>query len=564
MKNISKYIPVTLMWALPLLLIVPNVILDVTEQYYSIAARIANVALPLGVYLLLASWSRHVGRTALFMIPVMVLCAFQIVLLYLYGESIIAIDMFLNVVTTNYHEASELLGNLGVAIAVVCLLYLPPVVAGIVLCVKKRYTGKPERRRAFRAGLVSAGVGLVAFAAAFLMPHGYNPLRELFPVNVGYNMGMAAYRTVLTKEYKESSADFRFKAHADMDSVPPVIVLVIGETSRADNWQLNGYGRETNPRLSERENLIFFSRVLSESNTTHKSVPLLMSHLSARHFGDSIYNVKSVISAFGEAGYRTAWISNQQHNGSLIDFFGEEAGCVRFLTDDGLPHHDMEICGALGHIVSENTEKPLFAVLHTYGSHFNYTERYPAEYSRFKPDGDMQAKRENRRQLINAYDNTILYIDAMLDSIAEVLECSGRPAAMLYLTDHGEDIFDDARERFLHASPTPTYWQLHVPMILWLSDGYVAEHPDRLASAREYAGSEVSSSRSAFHTLMSLGGISSPVYDVSAALTEKGYREPSRLYVNDYNEGVPLTRAGLRKPDFEKLASAGFSVASSR
>ena len=116
---LSKYVPAILMWALPLLLIVPNVILDITEQYYSVAARIANVALPLGVYLLLMSWSRKVGRTTLFLIPVMVLCAFQIVLIYLYGESIIAIDMFLNVVTTNYHEAAELLRKIGVEIAVV-------------------------------------------------------------------------------------------------------------------------------------------------------------------------------------------------------------------------------------------------------------------------------------------------------------------------------------------------------------------------------------------------------------------------------------------------------------
>ena len=557
---LSKYVPAILMWALPLLLIVPNVILDITEQYYSVAARIANVALPLGVYLLLMSWSRKVGRTTLFLIPVMVLCAFQIVLIYLYGESIIAIDMFLNVVTTNYHEATELLRNLGVAIAVVCLLYLPPIVVGIVLCVKKRYAENAGRRPVFQTGLAVACVGLVAFVVAFFFPGGYMPHRELFPVNVSYNMGMAAYRMVLAKEYKVSSAPFMFGAEARVDSVPQVIVLVIGETSRADNWQLNGYCRETNPRLSRRENLVSYGKALSESNTTHKSVPLLMSHLSADHFGDSIYNVKGVISAFDEAGYRTAWISNQQHNGSLIDFFGEEADSVDFLTEDGRSHHDMEICGTLERFVSANPDKRLFAVLHTYGSHFNYTERYPREYSRFKPDHDMQANRENRAQLVNAYDNTILYIDSMLDSVMTVLEHSGRPAAMLYQTDHGEDIFDDSRERFLHASPTPTYWQLHVPVILWLSDDYVSRHPERLEAARDHARMNVSSSRSAFHTLMSLADITTPFYDPAAALTERNYIEPERLYVNDYNEGIPLCRAGLRKPDFQKLDSIGIEV----
>ena len=547
------------MWVLPLLLVVPNVILDITEQYYSPASCIANVALPLGVYLLLMAWSRKVGRTALFLIPVMVLCAFQIVLIYLYGESIIAIDMFLNVVTTNYHEATELLRNLGVAIAVVCLLYLPPIVFGIVLCVKKEYTGVASRHRARFTGLAVACAGLAAFVVALVLPDGYKPHRELFPVNVSYNMGMAAYRTARAKEYKASSAPFTFGAEARIDSVPPVIVLVIGETSRADNWQLNGYPRPTNPRLSRRENLISYGKALSESNTTHKSVPLLMSHLSADHFGDSIYNVKGVISAFDEAGYRTAWISNQQHNGSLIDFFGEEADSVDFLTDDGRSHYDMEICRALRQFLDGNSDMPVFTVLHTYGSHFNYTERYPAEFNLFKADHDMQANRANRSSLINAYDNTILYIDAVLDSVASVLEQSGRPAAMLYLTDHGEDIFDDDRERFLHASPTPTYWQLHVPVILWMSEEYAARHPERLAAARTHAGADVSSSRSVFHTLMSLADITTAVYDPAAALTEPTYREPVRLYVNDYNEGVPLSRAGLRAPDFARLDSAGIS-----
>lgn len=559
MKKAGKYIPTIFMWVLPLLLVVPNVILDFTEQYYTPASRIANVALPLGIYLLLMAWSRKVGRTALLLIPVMVLCAFQIVLIYLYGESIIAIDMFLNVVTTNYHEATELLRNLGLAIAVVCVLYLPPIVLGIVLCVKKKYAAAASRRRAGFTGIVVTCVGLVAFVVAFVLPGGYKPHRELFPVNVSYNMGMAAYRTVLAKEYKTSSASFSFGSGARPDSVPPVIVLVIGETSRADNWQLNGYIRPTNPRLSKRNNLISYSKALSESNTTHKSVPLLMSHLPADHFGDSIYNVKGVISAFGEAGYRTAWISNQQHNGSLIDFFGEEADSVEFLTEDGHSHYDMETCGALRRFLDGNPGLPVFAVLHTYGSHFNYTERYPAEYSCFKPDHDMQANLGNRPGLINAYDNTILYIDAVLDSVASVLELSGRPAAMLYLTDHGEDIFDDDRERFLHASPTPTYWQLHVPVILWMSEEYAARHPGRLAAARAHAQANVSSSRSAFHTLMSLADITTPVYDPTAALTEPAYREPVRLYVNDYNEGVPLSRAGLRAPDFARLDSASIS-----
>jgi len=83
---------------------------------------------------------------------------------------------------------------------------------------------------------------------------------------------------------------------------------------------------------------------------------------------------------------------------------------------------------------------------------------------------------DNIEQLMNAYNNTIIYTDTFLSEVISVLDKSGKHAALLYLADHGEDIFDDERGRFLHASPNPTYWQIHVPMIV--SD--VRELPPRL------------------------------------------------------------------------------------
>ncbi len=560
-----KYYPLIsriLLWVVPLLLIVPNVALSFTEQYYSLWARITNVALPLGVYYLLLAWSRKVGRTTLFLIPVMVLCAFQIVLLFLYGESIIAIDMFLNVVTTNVSEATELLGSLGTAVAVVIVLYLPLIVAAIVVTAGKNTVEGKYRMAPRRVGAVFAGLGVVTMIVAYCVPAGYTAHRELFPVNVCYNIGVATERTAQTKNFRATSIGFTFGARCDemADSIPaPVYVLVIGETSRADNWQLGGYERPTNPHMSHRDNLVWFGKALSESNTTHKSVPLLMSPLTADSFGDSICSVRSVIDAFNEAGFSTAWISNQQRNGAIIDFFGEEADTAHFLVDDGAHHFDMDLCPELAKVIASHGGEPVFAVLHTYGSHFNYSERYPHGHESFGPIHGMQASRANRAELVDAYDNSICYVDAVLDSVAGILESSGRPAAMLYLADHGEDIFDDSRERFLHASPTPTYWQLHVPMLVWADDMYVASHADKLAAARHNADKNISSSRSAFHTLLSLAGISTPYFDSSAALTSETYTEPARRYLDDYNEGIPLTRAGLRTPDYACLRASAIT-----
>lgn len=555
----NTIIPGILLWLLPLVLIIPNVALDFTEISYTPLERIINIALPLGIYMLLCAAGRRIGRTGLFFIPVMVLCAFQIVLLFLYGESIIAIDMFLNVVTTNFHEATELLANLTLAIAVVIVIYLPVIILCIVSLVKRQTAERSQRRPVLLTGGILTAIGAVCFIWA-LAADSYRPTRRLFPANVIYNMVEAGERTKVTAAYFETSAPFMFHSVSTRDAdEKEVYVLVIGETSRADNWQLNGYDRPTNPLLSERSGLVNFSKAMSESNTTHKSVPLLMSHIGADCFGDSIFSSKGIIDAFKEAGYATAWISNQQRNGALIDFYGEQADTVTFLIDDGSRHHDGELRDQLHRFLDESDASKLFVVLHTYGSHFNYKERYPAEYEHFGPDIATEAAPENRPGLINAYDNTIRYVDAVLDGIISELDSCDCAAAMLYLADHGEDIFDDSRNRFLHASPTPTYYQLHVPMLMWTSSEFEAEHPEIVEAAAAHAGSEVSSSRSAFHTLLSLAGISTPYYCPEAALTEPRYTEPARVFLNDYNEAVPYDDCGLRSQDFDRLKERGIA-----
>lgn len=547
------------MWVTPMLFIIPNIWLDLTETY-TYAEKTAGILLPLGIYLLLlAAWRRN-PVTTLCLIPVMVLCAFQIVLLFLYGESIIAIDMFLNVLTTNVHEATELLRNLSIAIAVVCIIYLPPIITAIIGTIKKWELDLDQRHAGLVAGAAVTAAGAAACIWCILQPGGYAPQRRLFPVNVTSNIFTAAERTMLSDNYYSTSEPFSFgSVDSRPDGGPEVYLLVIGETARADNWELNGYSRPTNPRLSRRSGLISYPKALSESNTTHKSVPLLMSHLDAASFGDSIYQVRSIIDAFGEAGYTTLWISDQQRNGSLIDFFGSRADHAHFLTDDKLGHQDMELCGYLRDELDSLAGRKLFIVLHTYGSHFNYKERYSAPYAVFGPEGSAEASVGNRPGLINAYDNTIVYTDAVLDSIMTTVEQTGHPAALLYLSDHGEDIFDDSRHRFLHASPTPTFWQLHVPMLIWMSESYRKIHPDEYAAAKANQYLNVSSSRSTFHTLTEMAGLRTRVLDPSASLASRSYAPGPRLYLNDYNEGIPLRESGLKASDFRQLDSRGIA-----
>lgn len=543
-----------LMWTL-VVLIVPNVVLDITEPT-SWLWKIANIIAPAGFYLCVLSWTRKTGVAVLCALPWMIFAAFQLVLSYLFGEAIIAVDMFLNVVTTNVEEVNELLGNLFYAILTVVLLYLPPLIWAIVLtCKKKRLSGS-QRNKVMRYGVYVMLVGIIATIAAEFSRSGGRFYRELFPLNVVCNLGEAINRTNQARHYPETSKDFTYKAVSERpDSLPEIYVMVIGETARAINWQLAGYERPTNPRLSRRSGLTFFPKAISQSNTTHKSVPMMMSCASAETF-DSIQYYKSILTAMKEAGFYTRFFSNQAPNHSYTEFFGNEADDIRYADFSRKPHpFDHEMVDWLRQAVADTIHRKQFIVMHTYGSHFLYRDRYPQSESYFSPDNMVDANSGNRPCLINGYDNTIRYTDHVLDGIIGVLDGADVAAGLVYSSDHGEDIFDDRRNRFLHASPNPTYYQLHVASLAWMSDELQSLHPEFVTAIKTNRTKPMAPQTALFHTALQMAGVKSPLFRPESSLVDESYNYGKPLYVTDLNQGVPLEKSGLKDLDFEKLST---------
>lgn len=541
----------------PLCCAVPNVALSVTEPL-SVMARIANVLLPLGIYWFLITLTRNVGKATLLMFPLMFLAAFQSVLLKLYGRSVIAVDMFLNLVTTNPAEVGELLGNLTAAIAFVAVVYLTPIIMALVSIAKGWLISDRWRMRQRVLAVVSSLSGLIAMAFSFGAAKAYDPFNDLYPLNAFYNICLAVSRDVQMHNHLASER-FTFGAsdtHANDGR--EVYVLVVGETARADNWQLNGYFRNTTPELVGMSGLTSFRRAFSQSNTTHKSVPMLLSSVNAYSFNDSINEVKSILSAFKEAGYHTAFISNQRRNHSYIDFFGGEADTCIFVkemsegSEKSGPFYDSDLLPLLDEMLNRNYRRQ-FIVLHTYGSHFNYADRYPRECAVFKPDHPLEAIEANHEKLINSYDNTILYTSRLLRDIIGRLDDAGICSAMLYTSDHGEDIFDDERNLFLHASPIPSYFQIHVPFIVWMSDSYRSTYPDAARNVVANARKLVSTSDAFFHTALDISGISTRMFEARHSVANALYKESSPVYLNDHNEAVGLSDAGLSESEILKI-----------
>lgn len=542
-------------------LLLPNIALCYTECLAPWACGV-NVLLPLSLYMLFFSVAKRPGKMIWWAFIFVFFAAFQLVLLYLFGTGVIAVDMFLNLVTTNPGEAMELLDNLAPAVVGVFVVYLPLLILGGVNIRRDSRLSVSFQQRVRHWAMQIGAIGLFCLLASYLVVDGYRMRNQLYPVNVCYNLYLAFERNAASENYREASRDFKFDARSEHSATAPeVYVMVVGETARAHNFSLYGYPRNTNPLLSKTPGIKAFPNVTTQSNTTHKSVPMLLSAASAEDF-ERLFHEKGILAAFKEAGFHTVFISNQLPNHSFIDFLGEQADEHYFLKKEDASqgnHYDEDLLQKLDEILpladasssAHYRYRKLFVVLHSYGSHFNYQERYPRSFAYFKPDSRSEAKPENRRDLLNAYDNTIRYTDYILHGIIERLQkwegvqtktdgVYDQPtSAMLYTSDHGENIFDDERSLFLHAAPKASDYELHVPFIIWTSDGFSKQYPDILKALGENRPKQVQSSLSAFHTMLGIGGIQTRYRLDEYSVASGKYHPTKLLYLDDHDEAIP-------------------------
>lgn len=555
-------------WIFLAVLLVPNLFLCCTEPL-PFFGKLALILVPGAVWMAVLTASRRPGIVIWCLLPMLVFGAFQLVLLYLFGNSIIAVDMLLNVATTNSGEALELLGKLAPAIVGVVLLYAPTLILGVMsIRIDDRLTGAFRHHNLVRAGIVLLA-GVATLFGARVQNSEYRARLHLWPVNIGYNLKLAVERWGQSERYAETSRDFRFGAVSRRaDSVREVYVMVVGETARALNWQLYGYERETNPCLSKTDGLVWYRDMLTQANATHKSVPIMLSAASAEDY-NILYTHKSILTAFKEAGFRTAFFSNQLPNRSFIDHFGAEADTTVFLKANAQAKgeeynpYDEVLLRSMDSLLADTAVRKLFIVLHTYGSHFDYQERYPVNDIHFRPASYESVTRENRNILVNAYDNSIRTTDKLLYGIISRLRAQQNTAAvMLYASDHGEDIFDDRRNLFLHASPIPSYYQLHIPCVMWFSAAYDALNPAAHAHAAANAEKPMTTNV-IFHTLLSVGGIETPYRNDSLAVTSPLFTVTPRHYLNDHNEPETLDRVGLKPQDIEMFRRMGLEYPAS-
>jgi glucan phosphoethanolaminetransferase (alkaline phosphatase superfamily) len=373
------------------------------------------------------------------------------------------------------------------------------------------------------------------------IPFEFEPFGRTWP----FGMVVQAYEFWQEREYlamlTQKSKLFNFGAsQASVNDRPQIIVMVIGESSRYDRWSLNGYKRETNPLLKSETNLVSLSNVVTAVSATRLSVPVLVSRKPATQSLKAGFAEKSFLSAFKEAGFKTYWLSNQMSFGQFdtpVSVFANEADVVQFLNLGGLSktsNFDEVLLEPLKIAMADPTRKKLI-VLHTLGNHWNYSHRHPQEYDKWKPslfgiDNPVYTDLKLKPELNNSYDNSILYTDWFLSQVIQKLKSSAHLTAMMYVSDHGQTLYDGSCNLAFHGHNTE--YEFHVPALVWYSDLYRTTYPDKIHQLVRNKRAKLAT-ENVFHSLLDMADIRYDTEHLDWSFFSKKFKQHKR-YVDSY------------------------------
>jgi heptose-I-phosphate ethanolaminephosphotransferase len=396
-------------------------------------------------------------------------------------------------------------------------------IAAIVINVRSRPPGRRVAVVLLLAGLVVAARGVHNFIRYERVPYrlvtvpGGTTLRV---AEVGINSchplllftlthyNYRAMHAYLLRSYQRVNARRAALAGATVipGALPPrVMVVVIGESANRLHWSLYGYARETSPRLEQlRSELLVFTDVISTCVGTEGSFEAM---LTTRGLGLPIFPL------FSQAGYRTHWLSAQYGQGENdVEESALVQSCDERLFLNGA--YDGALVPLVRRAAAEPGRQLLFVNL--FGSHVRYRDRYPARFARFHGNNV-------RDELRATYDNTMLYTDDVLARMIQVLKSRHEPACLLYVSDHGEDVYDSRPDRYLFRSDAlatdPMY---EVPFLVWLSPEYIAENAD-FSRAVAAARTRKYQTRALYQALIDLARLRHPLYDSKASLFSSDY-----------------------------------------
>lgn len=448
---------------------------------------------------------------------------------YFMGTYNVVIDstMIVNVLHTDLRETRDLLG-LGLFASIFVLAVLPLV---WLMRVRLRRMGSWRQLTRNLLGALGAVVLMVALLLMFFAEmsstmRNHKPVRYLInPLNSFYALGVVAAEA----QAKPGGPPIVVGADATLaarpaGTKPPLLLLVVGETARADHFALNGYRRPTTPQLAALD-VLSFRNLSSCGTSTATSLPCMFSVFGKSGFESESHPRENLLDVLQRAGLAVLWVDNQAGCKGICERVAQAqadspapggappppALCSGGECLDEALLHGLD--ARIAALPAGRRSQGIVVVLHQMGSHGPaYWKRSPPGRKPFQPECQTNVLQKcDRQALVNTYDNSIAYTDHVLaQSIAWLKQRSASHAtSLLYVSDHGESLGEN--NLYLHGLPysfAPRE-QTHVPMVMWFSNAVAgALKPGCLASRLDVPLSHDNLS----HTVLGLMGVQTQVY----------------------------------------------------
>ena len=337
-----------------------------------------------------------------------------------------------------------------------------------------------------------------------------------------------------------------------MANQPATLVLVIGESTNRQRMSLYGYPRETTPELDKlKDQLAVFNNVITPRPYTIEALQQVLTFADEEN-PDLYLTTPSLVSMMKQAGYKTFWITNQQtmtKRNTMLTTFSEQADEQVYLNNNrnqNAAQYDGDVIEPFNKALTDAAPRKLI-VVHLLGTHMSYQYRYPPTFDKFTdrkgvPDG----VRDDQVPTYNSYDNAVLYNDFVVSSLIKDYAKSDPNGFLLYLSDHGEDVFDSAGHSTLGRNENkPTAPMYTIPFMAWASPKWRETHDWNLAGdlGRPYSSSQL------IHTWADLAGLSFDELDRSKSLVSDSFKPRPLMIGNPYERQVrPLIDFSLMKP----------------
>jgi heptose-I-phosphate ethanolaminephosphotransferase len=326
--------------------------------------------------------------------------------------------------------------------------------------------------------------------------------------------------------------------------LPATLVLIIGESTNRQHMSLYGYPRKTTPLLDAmKDDLLVFKQVIGPRPYTIEALQQVLTFADQQH--PDLYLTKpSIMNMMRQAGYKSFWITNQQtmtKRNTMLTTFSKYTDKQVYLNNTRLQNsrqYDGDVLAPFAEALQDPAPRKLI-VLHLLGTHMKYKYRYPDEYIHFKDNTNLApVLSENKVEVINSYDNAVLYNDFVVSNIIKTYEKSQQNGFLVYFSDHGEDVYEAPGYNVLgrnEASPTlPMY---AVPFLLWMTPEWRAKMPEISNDVleRPYSMSHF------IHTWADLAGLQFTDY------------EPHKSLINPAFEALPLLVGDPNNPKSLKI-----------